>query len=361
MVAGLPELNLYSTTPESVNAADPDGVGFRERLHEEIAAADRIGCTGMLVPQNMHEIDPWLVAGEIGAASESLLPLIAVQPATMAPHTAASMAAAFAVLYRRPLLFNLVAGAREDEMAAIGDDLEHDLRYQRLAAFAGLTRALLHGEKIVGDGTYYRYAGHRLEPCPEVLAQCRFFVAGSSEASRAMAVGHADVVISHPAPVADWETQFVQPLAVAGFDGEVGIRIGILARPDRDEAWAEARQRFPETWLGNQETKLKTRSTNSWSRDLATRSLAATDDPTTDPYWLGAFSNGAASAPFLVGSTEEVAERLACYLRRGVRHVVLNGHQPADHAGIRAVAERARQLAADEQVGAGRTGAPHAP
>lgn len=358
----MPELNLYSTTPESVNADDPDGRHFRDRLHEDISAADRMGCAGMLVPQNMHEIDPWIVAGEIGARSDLLLPLVAVQPATLPPHTAASIAAAFAVLYGRPMLFNLVAGAREDEMAAVGDALDHDARYARLAAFALLTRTLLEGGTVEGDGTYYDYAGHKLEPCPDLLSECRFFVAGSSPASRAMAVGHADVVISHPAPVDDWEAKFVRPLAADGFTGELGIRIGILARQNRDQAWAEARDRFPQTWLGTQETKLKTLSTNSWSRDLATRALADDSDgadKTADPYWLGAFSSGAASAPFLVGSVEEVAGRLAEYVRRGVRHVVLNGHRPEDHVGIRAVAERTTRLVAAERIAGGRAGAPH--
>ncbi len=361
-MTGAVELKLYSTTSESVNADDPDGRRFRDRLHVDIAAADDLGCTGMLVPQNMHEIDPWIVAGEIGSRSESLLPLVAVQPATLPPHSVASIASAFAVLYGRPILFNLVAGARVDELAAIGDTLDHDERYARLGTFARLTRTLLDGGTIEGDGTYYDYVGHKLLPCPDTLSRCRFFVAGSSPASRAMAVGHADVVISHPAPVADFEAASVRPLVADGFSGELGIRVGILARPDHDDAWSVAQNRFPLTWLGTQETKLKTLSTNSWSRDLATRALANDPDAAgeiSDPYWLGAFTNGAASAPFLVGSIDEVAERLAEYMRLGVRHLVLNGHRPDDHPGIRAVAKRATELITTKQAPEARNDALH--
>lgn len=338
-VAATVALQLYSVTPETVRADDPDGVGFPSRLEESIRAAEAMGCTGMLVPQNMHEIDPWVVAGALGATSTSLLPLIAMQPAMMPPHTAAAASAAFAALYGRPVLFNLVAGAREDEMAAIGDSLDHDRRYRRLSAFARLTRALLVGERIHGDGEFYHYDGHRLEPRPQVLDLCRFFVAGSSPASRATAVEAADVVISHPAPVSDWRHDAVDPLIEAGFTGDLGIRIGILCRDDADEAWKIARTRFPETWMGTQETKLKTLSTNSWSRDLAKRALAQSDDEPDaerDVYWLGAFKSGSASAPFLVGSTAAVARRLAEYVDVGVGHIVLNGTEPADHSHIRA-------------------------
>jgi alkanesulfonate monooxygenase len=253
----------------------------------------------------------------------------------MPPHTAAACAAAFAALYQRPLHFNLVAGARGDELARVGDALSHDRRYDRLREYATVLKALLGGEEVSFAGEHYRFERHRLAPVPDVLAGCRVFVAGSSEAGIAAAAAIADVAVTHPAPFGSWRDEHLPRLREAGFDGELGIRIGIVCRPARDEAWAVARERFPASWRGRQETLLKTRSSNAWARDLALLATTQEEDSQpsdpSDPFWVGAFASGLASAPFLVGSYDDVATALAEYLDAGVRHVLLTAVDPADY------------------------------
>src|SRR5262249_45293295 len=124
-----------------------------------------------------------------------------------------------------------------------------------------------------------------------------------------------------------------------GYEGEFGIRIGIVAREDREDAWKTARDRFPETWQGRQETLLKTVSQNAWSRQLALHAVAEEAETAAplhdpDPYWLGAFRSGRASAPFLVGTHQDVGDRLREYLRAGVGHILLNGSHEPDHEDI---------------------------
>jgi alkanesulfonate monooxygenase len=140
----------------------------------------------------------------------------------------------------------------------------------------------------------------------------------------------ADVIVTHPAPYTDWHRDFLVPLRAADYPGEIGIRIGILCRPARAEAWRVAREQFPPSWVGQQETLLKTRSPNVWSRELAIRAVereaeTAACDGGSDPYWLGAFHSGLASAPFLVGTYSDVAECLARYVAAGVGHIILTG------------------------------------
>ncbi|HEX3786038.1 MAG TPA: LLM class flavin-dependent oxidoreductase [Pseudonocardiaceae bacterium] len=329
-------MHVYSVTPESVSRHQQFREDFRTRLVATARAAEAADWSGILVPHNMHEVDPWIVAGHLGSVTERLIPLIAVQPACIPPHAAASCAAAYAALYNRPLYFNLVAGARDDEMRQIGDSLDHDQRYDRLREYGRTLRALLNGEKVDGSGKYYDYRKFRLEPCPEVLGQCKIFVAGSSPASVSVATEIADVVVTHPAPFPEWRERFLEPLLASGYRGELGIRIGLVCRPDADEAWQLAADRFPPSWLGRQETLLKTRSQNTWSRELAERAVARSDQEQTedgvrDTYWLGAFQSGQASAPFLVGSYGDVAARLSEYTQAGVGHVLLNGVHDDDY------------------------------
>ncbi len=333
-------MDVYTVVPESVSPH----VSFRDNYGTRLAAAardsEKAGWTGILVPHNLHEVDPWMLASYLGSVTDTLIPLLAVQPACTPPHTAAAAAAAFAMLYDRPLYLNLVAGARDDEMRRIGDRLTHDERYERLRQYGRILRALLRGEVVDERTEYYDYHRFRLEPRPEVLAHCKIFVAGSSPASLRAATDIADVVVTHPAPFAEWRRDFLTPLLASGYSGEIGIRIGMICRQNRDEAWDLAARRFPESWQGRQETLLKTRSHNAWSRELALRSVAQeSNDPTTgqpqDPYWLGAFRSGRASAPFLVGTYAEVGARLAEYTGAGARHVLLNGSYDDDFADIR--------------------------
>ncbi|MFI6084301.1 LLM class flavin-dependent oxidoreductase [Streptomyces sp. NPDC051217] len=342
---GAAGVEICSVTPESADDHEKFAIGFRDRLTVTARASEEAGWSGILVPHNLHEVDPWLVSAHLGSVTTSLVPLIALQPAVMPPHTAAACAAAYATLYGRPLDFNLVAGARDDEMRRIGDTLSHDERYDRMRQYGRILRALLNGEEVDESGPYHTYRGYRLEPRPKVLEKCRIFVAGSSPSSLAVAREIADVVVTHPAPFAEWNESFLQPLLAGGYTGGVGIRIGLLCRPDGDEAWRIAQERFPESWLGRQETLLKTQSQNVWSRELARRAVATGRDndggAERGTYWLGAFSSGRASAPFLVGDYDEVAGRLAEYVAAGVGHVLLNGGLEEDYPYIREAVARA--------------------
>jgi alkanesulfonate monooxygenase len=339
-------MHIYSVTPPSTGTEDM-AESYRARVTATAESCESAGWHGILVPHNLHEVDPWLIAGHLGSVTSDLVPLIAVQPASMAPHTAAAMAAAYATLYGRPLYFNLVAGARDDELRRTGDLLSHDQRYARMREYGRTLRALLRGELLDEEGEWYAYRQFRLEPRPEVLSDCKIFVAGSSAAGLSVAKDIADVVVTHPAPVDAWLDDFLTPLRAGGYRGDLGIRVGIIARSDSTAAWDAARERFPESWRGRQETLLKTVSQNSWARQLAVRAVAEEEAPAdtagTDVYWLGAFRSGQASAPFLVGSHEEVADRLAAYVEAGVGHVLLNGEAADDRGGIEEVLRLVRR------------------
>jgi alkanesulfonate monooxygenase len=327
-------LDIYSVGPETASEHVVFHDDFRTRLTTTASRSERAGWSGMLIPHNMHEVDPWMVTGYVGSVTDTLIPLLAVQPACTPPHTAAACASAYATLYGRPLYFNLVAGARDDEMHRIGDHLSHDQRYERLRQYGRILRALLMGEVVDTASDYYEYRKFRLEPRPEVLQQCKIFVAGSSPASLRVATDVADVIVSHPVPYPEWREKFLQPLLASGYSGELGILIGIVCRPRRDEAWQVATDRFPESWISRQETLLKTRSQNVWAQDLAHRAVAEGNTPAPaehpDCYWLGAFRSGRSSAPFLVGTYADVGRKLGEYADSGVSHVLLSGSYDDD-------------------------------
>ena len=76
---------VFSTCPQS--SKHPDGADYLKQVRATSRWADRFGYAGMLIYSDHSLVDPWLVTAEALAATTTLHPLVAVQPANMHPHT----------------------------------------------------------------------------------------------------------------------------------------------------------------------------------------------------------------------------------------------------------------------------------
>lgn len=340
-------MDVYTVTPATTGVSTDSS--YAARLRQAGLATESMSWSGMLVPHHLDDVDPWMVACHLGSVTSKLIPLLAVQPACVPPHMAASCAAAYAVLYGRPLHFNLITGAKEEELRQLGDTTDHDQRYLRIKEYGSILRTLLTGNSVNMVGKYYTYRGYRLNPRPSVLDECKIFIAGSSPASLDAAQKMADVVVTHPLPFQEWRTNFITLPSRDESQLQLGIRIGIISRQSEDEAWETAFKRFPQSWSGDQITMLKTLSTNVWSRELAERSMNGPGDGSPrneerDVYWLGAFRSGLASAPFFVGTYDRVAERIEQYTTAGVSHILLDSVENEDYVHINIALQRIDSL-----------------
>jgi alkanesulfonate monooxygenase len=103
-----------------------------------------------------------------------------------------------------------------------------------------------------------------------------------------------------------------------------GIRVGIIAREDADEAWQIARARFPEDRRGQLTHQLAMKISDSvWHKQLS--ALADSSNGSEDhPYWLVPFENYRTMCPYLVGSYDRVGAELARYMGLGYRSFILD-------------------------------------
>jgi alkanesulfonate monooxygenase len=102
-----------------------------------------------------------------------------------------------------------------------------------------------------------------------------------------------------------------------------GLRVGIIAREDEDEAWGIAYERFPEDRKGQLIHQLAMKVSDSvWHKQLSAKGNSPTGQRNT--YWLGPFQNYKTFCPYLVGSYAQVAGELACYLKAGYRTYILD-------------------------------------
>ncbi|MGH7529182.1 MAG: LLM class flavin-dependent oxidoreductase [Gemmatimonadales bacterium] len=309
----LPDLGVEAFS--TCEASTDDRGGYTRRVADVARWSEQAGCTGILVYSDNRLVDPWLVSQIIIQNTQRLCPLVAVQPAYMHPYTVAKMVASLAHLHGRRIYLNMVAGGFKNDLVALNDTTPHDQRYDRLIEYTSLIRQLVAGGPVSCEGAYYTVKNLKLTPPvpPELFPG--IFVSGSSDAGLAAAKAIGATAVKYPkAPGEE-----VSP----GEGVDAGVRVGIIAREDGDDAWRVARARFPEDRKGQLTHQLAMKvSDSAWHKQLS--DLAADTKEQESPYWLVPFENYKTMCPYLVGSYDRVGEELARYITVGYRSFILD-------------------------------------
>ena len=331
-------ITVFSTCPQSKDLP-------ADRYLDEVRAVARwsedAGCKGILVYTDNGIVDPWLVSQEILEATDELAPLVAVQPVYMHPYSVAKMVSSLAFMHGRRLFLNMLAGGFKGDLVALGDQTEHDDRYERTVEYSNIVLDLLRGESpVTVDGRWYQVENLRLTPPVDDTLFPGVLISGSSDAGLAAAGAIGAVPIRYPKPPGEQDD---------APEGEHGVRVGIVARDDAEEAWRVALERFPEDRKGQITHRMATTTSDShWHQQLSGRDGGAQLDEhgEPNPYWLGPFKNYKTFCPYLVGSHDRVARELAEYIRLGSSHFILDIPPSEEELGhIGTVFDRAQTLA----------------
>jgi alkanesulfonate monooxygenase len=307
-------MKIFTTAPPSVRFLPGtylEEVATIARCHENA------GVEGMLIYTDNSLIDPWTVAQATMERTERFLPLVATQPVYMHPLAAARKVSSLALLYGRRMALNMVAGGFVRDLAQLGDNTEHDLRYDRLTEYTSIVMALLRGETVTYTGHYYAVDGLRLSPALDPALMPDLFLSGVSDACRAAAatLGATRLVYTKPIDQIDGTQIGSEP---------VGLRLGIVARPDREEAWAVARARFPADRRGQLAHSMARGTSDSiWHRQISDVAHAL-DDGRVGTYWLFPLKNYKTFCPYLIGDYNDVASYIRRYGDLGYATLILD-------------------------------------
>ena len=156
------------------------------------------------------------------------------------------------------------------------------------------------------------------------------FVSGSSEAGVQAAQAIGAVAIQYPKPADECSAEPTYP----GL--EYGIRVGIIARHDEEEAWNVAECRFPLDRKGEVTHQLAMKISDSkWHEQLS--QTADRNRTHRNVYWLRPFETYKTFCPYLVGSYAQVSEELARYSSLGFGTFILDippNQEELRHVGI---------------------------
>jgi alkanesulfonate monooxygenase len=306
---------IFSTSPQSSNVPRQE---YIKRVVEVARWSEEYGYEGILVYTDNSLVDPWLVAQIIIQQTKRLCPLVAIQPLYMHPYSVAKMVSSLGHLYGRRIYLNMVAGGFKNDLNALNDTTPHDKRYTRLVEYTTIIKRLLESSTpLTFQGEFYAVNTLKLLPQmpPELMPG--IFVSGSSEAGLAAAHEIGATAVQYPKPPNEIE----EPRG--GDTIDYGIRVGIIARPAAEEAWAVAHERFPEDRKGELTHQLAMKvSDSSWHAQLS--ALAKREGNGQGTYWMLPFESYKTFCPYLVGAYRDVEDELARYLALGFCKVILD-------------------------------------
>jgi alkanesulfonate monooxygenase len=321
-------LRVFTTCQQSIRSS-PEA--YLDQVAEIARWSDEVGCEGILIYTDNGLVDPWLVAQIVLANTETLCPLIAVQPVYMHPYTAAKMVASFGFLHQRRIWLNMVAGGFRLDLKALADETPHDDRYERLIEYGLIIKALLAGsEPLTFAGDYYTVRNLKMTPKlpPELFPGIT--VSGSSPAGLKAARALKATAVKYPRRARD------EAEDAPGEPVDLGMRCGVIARDTDEEAWDVALARFPEDRKGQLTHAVAMRVSDSlWHRQLS--ELGKDERFEEAIYWLGPFENYKTFCPYLVGSYERVGRELGRYLALGFESFIIDipfSREELDHIVI---------------------------
>src|SRR6476660_3078904 len=137
--SGRAALQIFATSPSSLNS---DPAVYARHVAEVARWSEDAGCAGTLIYTDNSIVDGWLVAQIVIQATQSLCPLVAVQPVYSHPYTVAKLVASIAHLHGRRVYLNMVAGGFTNDLAALNDTTPHDRRYARLVEYTSIIKSL---------------------------------------------------------------------------------------------------------------------------------------------------------------------------------------------------------------------------
>jgi len=299
-------------------------------------AADSLGFDAVLTPTGTHCEDAWLVTTALSQHTSRLRFLVAFRPGITNPTLAAQQAATFQRLTGGRLLINIVTGGDSYEQRRFGDWLSHDERYARTDEFLKILRGAWSDQPFDFEGWHYSIKGAtvsaRPDPVPEI------FFGGASAVAEDVAARNVDVYLlwGEPPDMARERIRRVRAKAEAeGRSVRFGMRLHVITRDTEREAWAEADRLLGTMDLALIEAaqKILTQSESVGQQRMVSLHGGRSEDLEVSPnLWagIGLVRPGAGTA--LVGSHEQVAERIFEYHELGLDEFILSGHPHLEEA-----------------------------
>jgi alkanesulfonate monooxygenase len=299
-------------------------------LDEHVAfcrRAESMGIDSVLMALGFTRPDPITYSARLGAHTEKIRFLVAVRSGIVSPTYFVQQINTLSALTQGRVCINIVAGRAQDELRYYGDFVSHDERYERTDEFWHICHALWRGDGPVDFvGRHYRVEGARLNTpfVSDERSRPEIYLGGSSDQARALAMRHADCLLTLPDTPERMEPK-IRPVLASGT--EVGVLLTLICKPTRAEAVEAAHALVDSAGSKARATHDMLRNRSDSVGYTTTYDLAARDSAWPCRYlWTGAVPYLGPPSIALVGSPREIVDALIEYQKIGVSRFLFMGH-----------------------------------
>jgi alkanesulfonate monooxygenase len=315
--------------------------GFRrptiDYLGQIARSAEQLGYEAVLTPTGTWCEDAWITTAALTQVTTRLKFLVAFRPGLLSPTLAAHQAATFQRISGGRLLLNIVTGGDSVEQRRFGDHLNHDERYQRTDEFLQVLRGVSDASPPFDlAGKYYDIEQAAIDFGS--WGPPRIFFGGASPAAEQVAARQVDTYLAWgetPPQIAERITRMRALAEEAGRELTFGIRFHVISRDTAAQAWAEADRLLSRIDTDRIEETQKLLAASDSVGQQRMSALHGGDRTQLEIYpniWAGygLVRGGAGTA--IVGSHDEVADRIEEYHSLGLDHFILSGQPHLEEA-----------------------------
>ncbi|MDF0729271.1 LLM class flavin-dependent oxidoreductase [Pseudomonas entomophila] len=328
--SGLPKVGLFQQGERAPTL---------DYLRQIVRAAELAAFDGIMVPTASGFEDPWLITAVLAQEVRRLRFLLTLRPGLELPAYSAHRAATLQLLSDGRLDLHVVSGSSRFEQRSLGDFLEHDERYARTAEFLEVFQAVWRGRGQPHHGRYYRSGGGG-PIAPQAPAPAIYF-GGASDAAEQVGAAHAQTYLMWCEPPAMIAERIQRMRALAAAKGRAlrfGLRLHIFAAATDDAAWSHVERlldEIPKDAIDRAQSQLAAYESVGQSRQTGLvkgRGRRARELEVSANLWagVGLVRGGAGTA--LVGSYQQVAQRIEEYHQLGVDCFILSGFPHLEEA-----------------------------
>jgi len=289
--------------------------------------AETSGIDSLLMAFGFTRPDPITYSAMLGAKTEKIKFLVAVRSGIVSPTYFVQQVNTLSAVTDGRVCINIVAGRAPDELRYYGDFLPHDERYERTDEFWSICHGLWRGDGPVDfAGRHYRVEGARINTpfVSDELSRPEIYLGGSSDQARALAMRHADCLLTLPDTPERMEPA-IRPVLDSGT--EVGLLVTLICKPTRAEAVEAAQALVAAAGEKARATHGALRGRSDSVGYTTTYDLAARDSSWPTPYlWTGAVPYLGPPGIALVGSPGDIVDALTEYQAIGVNQFLFMGH-----------------------------------
>jgi alkanesulfonate monooxygenase len=226
----------------SVNPQQRNDSTNYEFFRQLATAIDYNGFSGALLATGAGRHEAWALGASLIPVTQRMKFIVAQHPGITSPLMLAQQAATFDRLSNGRLIINVINGDNQ-QGPPHGIFLDHDERYALADEYWGVFRRLLAGETVTFEGRYVKLKDATLQVQPIQKGGPELFFGGSSPAAQAVAAKHIDTYLSWGEPPPQAAEKIAQVRALAAAQGRTlrfGLRINVIVRDTKEEAWGVA-------------------------------------------------------------------------------------------------------------------------